>query len=74
VKRSIGRIYTQISQNTIVIVIDAYLDFTKQQSLSNIVNDHKILLSPKRFRKHGLAGRDWVCDCEQNNNDIWQLH
>ncbi|GAA4053678.1 pyridoxal phosphate-dependent aminotransferase [Flavobacterium chungnamense] len=48
---------TRISQNTIVLIDEAYLDFTKQQSLSNIVNDHKNIIIVKTFSKiYGLAG------------------
>jgi histidinol-phosphate aminotransferase len=48
---------TKISQNTIVLIDEAYLDFTKQQSLSNIVNDHKNIIIVKTFSKiYGLAG------------------
>lgn len=48
---------TKISQNTIVLIDEAYLDFTKQQSLSNIVNDHKNIIIAKTFSKiYGLAG------------------
>ncbi|QBZ98682.1 pyridoxal phosphate-dependent aminotransferase [Flavobacterium sangjuense] len=48
---------TKISQNTIVLIDEAYLDFTKQQSLSNIVNDKKNIIIVKTFSKmYGLAG------------------
>lgn len=48
---------TKISQNTIVLIDEAYLDFTKQQSLSNIVNKHKNIIIAKTFSKmYGLAG------------------
>ena len=48
---------TKISQNSIVLIDEAYLDFTKQQSLSNIVNDHKNIIIVKTFSKiYGLAG------------------
>lgn len=48
---------TKISQNTIVLIDEAYLDFTKQQSLSNIVNNHKNIIIAKTFSKmYGLAG------------------
>lgn len=48
---------TKISQNTIVLIDEAYLDFTKQQSLSNIVNEHKNIIIVKTFSKiYGLAG------------------
>ena len=47
----------KISQNTIVLIDEAYLEFTKQQSLSNIVNDHKNIIIAKTFSKmYGLAG------------------
>jgi histidinol-phosphate aminotransferase len=48
---------TKISQNTIVLIDEAYLEFTKQQSLSNIINDHKNIIIAKTFSKiYGLAG------------------
>jgi histidinol-phosphate aminotransferase len=48
---------TKISQNTIVLIDEAYLEFTKQQSLSNIVNDYKNIIIVKTFSKiYGLAG------------------
>ena len=47
----------KISLNTIVLIDEAYLDFTKQQSLSNIVNDNKNIIIVKTFSKmYGLAG------------------
>ncbi|CAM3812044.1 aminotransferase class I/II-fold pyridoxal phosphate-dependent enzyme [Flavobacterium gelidilacus] len=47
----------KISQNTIVLIDEAYLEFTKQQSISNIVNDHKNIIITKTFSKiYGLAG------------------
>jgi histidinol-phosphate aminotransferase len=47
----------KILQNTIVLIDEAYLDFTKQQSLSNMVNDHKNIIIAKTFSKmYGLAG------------------
>lgn len=48
---------TKISQNTIVLIDEAYLDYTKQQSLSNSVIDHKNIIIAKTFSKmYGLAG------------------
>ena len=48
---------SKISQNTIVVIDEAYLDFTKQQSLCNLVNDHKNCIIVKTFSKmYGLAG------------------
>jgi len=47
----------KISQNTIVLIDEAYIEFTKQQSLSNIINDHKNIVIVKTFSKiYGLAG------------------
>jgi histidinol-phosphate aminotransferase len=47
----------KISQNTIVLIDEAYLEFTKQQSLSNLVDDHKNIIIVKTFSKiYGLAG------------------
>jgi len=48
---------TKIPQNTIVLIDEAYLDFTKQQSLSNLIKDHKNIIIAKTFSKiYGLAG------------------
>lgn len=48
---------TKISQNTIVLIDEAYLEFTKQQSISNIVNLNKNIIITKTFSKiYGLAG------------------
>lgn len=48
---------TTIQQNTIILIDEAYLEFTKQQSLSNLVNDHKNIIIVKTFSKiYGLAG------------------
>ncbi|QBN18273.1 pyridoxal phosphate-dependent aminotransferase [Flavobacterium nackdongense] len=48
---------TKISQNTIVLIDEAYLEFTKQQSISNMVNDNKNIIVAKTFSKiYGLAG------------------
>lgn len=53
---------TKISQNTIVLIDEAYLEFTKQQSLGNIVNDHKNIIVAKTFSKmYGLAGARIGC-------------
>lgn len=47
----------KIPQNTIVLIDEAYLEFTKQQSLSNMVNDQKNIIIAKTFSKiYGLAG------------------
>lgn len=47
----------KISQNTIVLIDEAYLEFTKQQSLSSLVDDHKNIIIAKTFSKiYGLAG------------------
>ena len=48
---------TKIPQNTIVLIDEAYLEFTKQQSLSNMVNENKNVIISKTFSKiYGLAG------------------
>ena len=48
---------TTIQQNTIILIDEAYLEFTKEQSLSNLVNDHKNIIIVKTFSKiYGLAG------------------
>lgn len=48
---------TKISQNTLVLIDEAYLEFTKQPSLSNRVNKNKNVIIIKTFSKiYGLAG------------------
>lgn len=48
---------TKIPKNTIVLIDEAYLEFTKQQSLSNMVNENKNVIIAKTFSKiYGLAG------------------
>jgi histidinol-phosphate aminotransferase len=48
---------TKVSSKTIILVDEAYLDFTKEASLSNLVNDHPNLVIAKTFSKiYGLAG------------------
>lgn len=47
----------KISQNTIVLIDEAYLEFTKQQSISNIVDLNNNIIITKTFSKiYGLAG------------------
>lgn len=47
----------EASKNAIVFVDEAYIDFTKEQSLSSLVIDNKNLIITKTFSKmHGLAG------------------
>lgn len=47
----------KIPQSTTVLIDEAYLEFTKEQSLGTIVNDHKNLIVTKTFSKiYGLAG------------------
>lgn len=48
---------TKVSPKTIILVDEAYLDFTKQSSLSNLINDYPNLVIAKTFSKiYGLAG------------------
>ena len=48
---------TKIPQNTIILIDEAYLDYTKQESLCNILSDHKNIIISKTFSKiYGLAG------------------
>ena len=50
-------IVKEASKNAIVFVDEAYIDFTKEQSLSNLVIENKNLIITKTFSKmHGLAG------------------
>ena len=47
----------EASQKAIVFVDEAYIDFTKEQSLSDLVAENKNLIITKTFSKmHGLAG------------------
>lgn len=47
----------EATQKTIVFVDEAYIDFTKEQSLSNLVAENKNLIITKTFSKmYGLAG------------------
>ena len=47
----------KIPQNIFVLIDEAYLEFTKQQSLSNLVSEHKNIIIAKTFSKiYGLAG------------------
>lgn len=56
-RKALVEFISKISQKTIVLIDEAYLDFTKQQSLSPIVNDHKNIIITKTFSKmYGLAG------------------
>ncbi|WP_162128424.1 pyridoxal phosphate-dependent aminotransferase [Flavobacterium phycosphaerae] len=48
---------TKIPQNTLVLIDEAYLDFTQQQSLCTMVKDHNNIIIAKTFSKiYGLAG------------------
>ena len=42
----------KISQNTIVLIDEAYLEFTKQQSLSNLIDTHPNIVIAKTFLKY----------------------
>ncbi|AWI26916.1 pyridoxal phosphate-dependent aminotransferase [Flavobacterium pallidum] len=56
-REALAGFVTRIPQNTIILIDEAYLDFTQQQSLSNMVNDHKNIIIAKTFSKiYGLAG------------------
>jgi histidinol-phosphate aminotransferase len=56
-REAVVEFVTKIPQNTIVLIDEAYLDFTNQQSLCNLVNDHKNIIIAKTFSKmYGLAG------------------
>ena len=47
----------EASKNAIVFVDEAYIDFTKEQSLGSLVIENKNLIITKTFSKmHGLAG------------------
>jgi histidinol-phosphate aminotransferase len=47
----------EASKKAIVFVDEAYLDFTKEESLSNLVSENKNLIVTKTFSKmYGLAG------------------
>lgn len=48
---------TKVAKNTMVLIDEAYLEFTKQQSLSNLINDNNNIIIAKTFSKmYGLAG------------------
>jgi len=48
---------TRIPLTTLVLIDEAYLDFTKQQSLCNLIDTHPNLIIAKTFSKiFGLAG------------------
>lgn len=56
-REALAEFIAKISQNTIILIDEAYLEFTKQQSLSNIINDNKNVIIVKTFSKiYGLAG------------------
>jgi histidinol-phosphate aminotransferase len=56
-REALAEFVTKISQNTIVLIDEAYLEFTKQQSLSNMANENKNVIITKTFSKiYGLAG------------------
>ena len=56
-REALAKFVTKISQNTIVLIDEAYLEFTKQQSLSKMVNENKNVIITKTFSKiYGLAG------------------
>lgn len=72
----------KIPQSTIILVDEAYLEFTRQSSLGNMVNDHKNLIVVKTFSKiYGLAGArigyalahktmiDILADSQSNTNN-----
>lgn len=47
----------KIPQNTIILIDEAYLEFTKQQSLCNLIDTYPNLIIAKTFSKiYGLAG------------------
>lgn len=47
----------EVTKRTLVLVDEAYIDFTNQPSLSNLVTENKNLIIAKTFSKiHGLAG------------------
>lgn len=56
-RESLVDFINKASPKTIVLVDEAYLDFTKQSSLSNLVDSHSNLVIAKTFSKiYGLAG------------------
>jgi histidinol-phosphate aminotransferase len=47
----------EVTKKAIVLVDEAYIDFTNQKSLANLVKENKNLIIAKTFSKiHGLAG------------------
>ena len=56
-REALAAFVTKIPEHTMVLIDEAYLDFTNQQSLSNLVNGHKNVVIAKTFSKmYGLAG------------------
>ena len=56
-REALLKFIAKIPQTTIVLIDEAYLDYTKQQSLGNVVNDYKNIIIVKTFSKiYALAG------------------
>lgn len=56
-REALAGFIARIPKNIIVLVDEAYLDFTKQPSLSSLINEHPNMVIAKTFSKiYGLAG------------------
>lgn len=56
-REQLVKFITKVSPKTIILVDEAYLDFTNEQSLSNLVTEYPNLIITKTFSKiYGLAG------------------
>ena len=56
-REALVKFINQVSKNVIILVDEAYIDFTTEQSLCNLVNDNQNLVIAKTFSKiYGLAG------------------
>lgn len=56
-RNELDNFITSVPSTTLVLVDEAYLEFTKQQSLCNLIGTHPNLIIAKTFSKiYGLAG------------------
>lgn len=56
-REALVKFISRIPKNTLILIDEAYLDFTKQQSLSNLIGDYPNMVITKTFSKiYGLAG------------------
>jgi histidinol-phosphate aminotransferase len=56
-RESLVKFISEVPPKTIILVDEAYLDFTQQQSLTSLINNYPNLIITKTFSKlYGLAG------------------